>query len=169
MAWLSERAALSPAGRWVIDRLLAQLAYACGEIELAERQLERMTQDDPVVKRLKELPGVGDVTAWVIRASVGRFDRFQTGKQLSRYCGLSPRNASSGAKQADAGLIKAGDPYLRATLVEAAHRLVRTHERWRDLNQRMRQAGKPPCVIAAAVANRWVRWMFHQMNEVNAA
>ena len=152
----------------MVDRLLAQLAYVCGEIELAEKQLERMTRDDAVVKRLKTLPGIGDVTAWVIRAAVGRFDRFASGKQLSRYCGLSPRNASSGTRTADAGLIKAGDPYLRSTLIEAAHRLVRTHGRWRELGERMRDAGKAPCLIAAAVANRWVRWVFHQMREFDA-
>jgi len=43
-----------------------------------------------------------------IRAEIGRFDRFRTGKQMARFCGLSPHNASSGARQADAGLIRAG-------------------------------------------------------------
>ena len=112
------------------------------------------------------------MTAWTLRAEVGRFDRFRSGKQLARFCGLSPKNASSGQRQADAGLIKAGNPQLRATLIEAAHRLVRFDLRWAELGLRLREAGKPSCVVIAAVANRWVRWLFHQMQggaiELNA-
>ena len=93
----------------------------------------------------------------------GRFDRFRSGKQLSRYCGLSPRNASSGQRQADAGLIKAGNEFVRATIIEAAHRLIRFDERWRALATSLREAGKPACVVAAAVGNRWIRWLYHQI------
>src|SRR5262249_44126819 len=90
-------------------------------------------------------------------------DRFTTGKPMSRYCGLSPRNASGGQRQADAGLIKAGNEYVRATIIEAAHRLVRYDPRWKALAATMRQAGKPACGIGAAGGNRWVRWLFHQV------
>ena len=103
------------------------------------------------------------MTAWALRAEIGQFDRFGTGKQLARYCGLSPRNASSGTRQADAGLIKAGNELLRAVLIEAAHRLIRFDTRWRALAMSLRAAGKPACVVAAAVANRWVRWLYHQV------
>ena len=105
------------------------------------------------------------MTAWTLRAEVGRFDRFRSGKQLARFCGLSPKNASSGQRQADAGLIKAGSELLRATLIEAAHRLIRFDPRWGALGAKLRAAGKPGSVVAAAVANRWVRWLYHRMRE----
>ena len=107
--------------------------------------------------------GIGLITAVTLRAEIGRFDRFQSGKQLARFCGLSPRNASSGQRQADAGLIKAGNPQLRAVIIEAAHRLMRYDRRWVEFRQRLRQRQKPVSVIAAAVANRWMRWLYHQM------
>ena len=169
MNWLCDVAPLSPAGRWIIDRQLQHLRHLCGEIQEAEKQLTLMTRADLTVKKLKTLPGIGEVTAWIVRASIGRFDRFATGKQLSRFCGLSPRNASSGTRVADAGLIKAGDPLLRATMIEMSHRLIRTERRWRELAEKMRAAGKPPCLIVAAVANRYVRWMFQQMNQPAAS
>lgn len=112
-------------------------------------------------------PGVGEVTAWVLRAFIGRFDRFNSGKQLSRYCGLSPRNCSSGSRQSEGGLIKASNCILRATLIQAAHRLVRTVPRWSTLADAMRRRGKPTCVIVAAVANRWMRGMYHAMRVVH--
>ena len=52
---------------------------------------------------------------------------------------------------------------LRAAIIETAHRLVRFDPRWADLGLRLRAAGKPTCVVLAAVANRWVRWLFHQV------
>lgn len=64
-----------------------------------------------------------------LRAEVGRFDRFRSGKQLARCCGLTPRNASSGARQADAGLIHACNHALRSVLIEAAHRVMRYERR----------------------------------------
>ena len=101
--------------------------------------------------------------AWMLAAWIGRFDRFKNGKQLARYCGLSPRNASSGARQADAGLINAANPALRAILIQAAHRLMRTSDRWATLANRLLKKGKPKCVVIAAVANRWVRSMHHRL------
>ena len=127
-------------------------------VRQAEARLEAVTKEDPVVTRLRGLRGVGPVTAWWLRAEVGEFSRFGTGKQLSRFCGLSPRNASSGARQADSGLIRAGSAPLRACLIQASHSLVRFEPRWRAL-----AGGKPRSVVTAAIANRWVRWLHHQM------
>src|SRR3954470_17979137 len=78
-------------------------------------------------------------------------------------------NRSSGQRQADAGLIKAGNPQLRTVLIEAAHRLMRYDERWAVLNASMRARGKPGSGVAAAVADRWVRWLYHQMRPVGQA
>lgn len=162
LRWLGQ-ASVSEQSRWLIDRHLARLAALREEIGAVEARISALTEGDPVVGRLLAQPGIGPVTAWTIRAEVGEFGRFHSGKQLSRFCGLSPRNASSGARQADAGLIKAGNPQLRATLIETAHRLIRSERRWRELAHRMRQGGKPTSVIAAAVANRWMRWLYRQM------
>ena len=161
--WLQEGAALSVQGRWVIQQHLRELERLAEDLQAVEQRLQEVTADDAEVARLLAQPGIGPVTAWTLRAEIGRFDRFRSGKQLARFCGLSPKNASSGQRQADAGLIRAANPQLRAILIEAAHRLGRLDPRWRGLAQRLRAAGKPGSVVAAAVANRWVRWLFHQM------
>lgn len=167
--WLQEDAELPQTTRWIVEHQLAQLDRLHAEILQTERRLAKQTAGDRVVERLLRLPGVGPVTAWMLRADIGRFDRFRSGRQLSRYCGLSPRNASSGERVADAGLVKAGRAQLRAVLVQAAHRLVRYDERWRRLFNTLRSRGKPTCVAIAAVANRWVRWMYYRMIEPTTA
>jgi transposase len=163
LRWLASAAGLGSEARFVADCHLADLRRLDEAVVRVELRLAAVTADDPVVAQLVALRGLGPVTAWALRAEVGRFDRFRTGKQLARYCGLSPRNASSGQRQADAGLIKAGNELLRATIIEAAHRLIRFDARWKALASSLRAAGKPACVVAAAVANRWVRWLFHQI------
>ena len=163
LAWLQSSATLSPMARHVITCRLTRLSALQVEIRQAEKLLEEQTKDDPLVQKLLSFKGIGIVTAATIRAEIGRFDRFRTGKQLSRFCGLSPRNVSSGQKQASAGVIKAGNNQLRAILVEAAHRLIRCDERWAALAAQLARRGKPASVIIAAVANRWMRWLFHQM------
>jgi transposase len=163
IAWLDSSAQLSHNARYVIDCSLRRLVSLAKELAQTERRLEKQTKDDPLVKKLLTIKGIGLITAVTLRAEIGRFDRFRTGKQLARFCGFSPRNASSGERQADAGLIKAGNKELKSLLIEAAHRLIRCEERWTALAARLSSRGKKGCVVVAAVANRWLRWLFHQV------
>ena len=167
--WVLETQEVSEQSRWILRQQFQRLGCLTKDLKEVEKRAEMHTAGDRVVQALLQHKGIGPITAWTLRAQVGRFDRFRTAKQLSRYCGLSPRNASSGNRQADAGLVKAGDPTLRAILVEAAHRLMRHEDRWIQLAGKMRAAGKPFSLIAAAVANRWVRWLFHQMQPAKIA
>lgn len=157
---------LPAVSQWILERHTVELDRCAAEIAVVEAQLATVTQNDPLVAQLQTYVGIGLVTACVLRAEIGDFGRFRTGKQLARFCGLTPCNASSGARQADAGLIQAGNPLLRATLIEAAHRLMRYDPRWREFTSRLVRAGKPKSVIGAAVANRWMRWLYYQVQEV---
>lgn len=163
MAWLENFQQLGEHGHWIMQRHLAKLRTLSEEIKEVEERLAEAVQADKSTNQLRQQPGVGLVTAATMRAEIGRFDRFRSGKQLSRYCGLSPRNASSGKRQADAGLIKAGSPLLRTAIVEAAQRMCRLDPTWKSFKERMLQRGKPRSLIVAAAANRWVRWLYHQI------
>lgn len=156
---------LSKQACWIVNDLLDDLLYTKGKIAATEAQLREAATGDAVVEKLMQQEGIGEVTAWVLRACIGDFARFKTAKQLSRYCGMSPRNASSGQRVADAGLIDACNKLLRATIVQAAHRLIRTSERWGKLAQSLGKRGKPACVIVGAVGNRWMRSLHQAMKD----
>jgi len=145
------------------DEYLEELQHLNEKIREVERRLLKQTADDAVVAKLLSLEGIGPITAITMRAEIARFERFDSGKQLARYCGVTPRNASSGQKQADAGLVKAGNTGLRIVLVQAAQRLINFSPHWRKFAARLKQKGKPHNVIVAAVANRWLRRLYHQM------
>lgn len=156
---------LSSQARWIVNDLLDDIAHSAKKIAAVEARLREATTQDGVVKRLMKQPGIGEVTAWVLRAWIGDFSRFKTAKQLARYCGMSPCNASSGTRVADTGLIDGCNKMLRMTVVQAAHRLIRTSERWRKLAASLQARGKKPCVIVGAVGNRWVRNLHHAMKD----
>lgn len=162
MCWV-KGVELPEQSRWVVDQLLAGLLSLNQQVAAVEKRLDQVTRGDALVELLLRQSGIGPVTAWTLRAEIGRFDRFRSGKQLARFCGLTPRNASSGKRQADAGLIKAGNPELRAVLIEAAQRLRRCDKRWAALSDRLMRAGKSGSVTTAAVANRWIRWLYNQV------
>jgi transposase len=147
-----------------VDRQLTRLAELTQELKQVEQELQRQTSDDPLMEKLLTQPGIGLVTAVTLRAEIGTIRRFRTGKQLARFCGITPCNASSGQRQADAGLVRAGSPELRALLIQVAHVVSRHVPQWKNLNERLRQS-KPGNVAKAAIANRWVRWLFHQLQE----
>ena len=161
MAWL-KTAKLGEHSRWVLDREIERLEQVEKEIAAVQQRMELATKDDSVVAKLIEQPGIGIITAVVMRAVIGRFDRFRTGKQLACYCGVTPCNASSGKRQADAGLIESGNDILRPMLIQLAKRLPRQDPRWREFHANMR-VRKGANVTSAAIANRWLRRLYHEM------
>lgn len=163
--WLKQldQVQLRPTSAWILEQHLDRLSDLNRRITLVEKRIADELVSDAVAQRLLAMPGVGLVTAATLRAEIADFERFQNGKQLARYCGLSPRNASSGERESDSGLIKAGNPQLRAVLVETAHRLLWHDEYWMKFAAGLLRRGKPKSVVVAAVANRWVRRLYHQM------
>jgi transposase len=169
LSWVAQTTELPEQSRWIMDQHLAHLTSLKERMHTVEERLKRLVPEDCLIGELLKIPGVGLITAVTLRAEIGRFDRFRNGKQLARFCGLSPRNASSGQRQADAGLIKAGNPELRRVLTQAAHRLMRYEPRWQQVACQMKQRGKPTPLVVAAVANRWMRTLYHQLKSYGLA
>lgn len=168
--WVKTTDALSADDRWLMDQHLEELEYCLRTIKTVEDRLKARSTGDALMKKLMECKGIGLVTAAVMRAEIGRFDRFRSGKQLSRFCGICPQNASSGERQTDSGIIKAGNRQLRMAVIQLAHRIMNhLNSRWNQLIHRLLQQGKPRNVVVVAVANRFVRWLYHQMQPANLA
>ena len=161
--WLRNLKTLPVLAGWVLESQLTELDSALARLARVTARLREVAGQDGLIPALLAQAGIGLVTACVLRAEIGHFRRFRTAKQLSRFCGVSPCNASSGARQADAGLIRGCSRLLRDTLIEAAHRLGRCDPRWQAFRAQLRARGKAGSLIAAAVANRWMRCLFHEL------
>ena len=88
---MREECPLSESDRWLAEELIQQLEFLNNKIAGALARIEKATRDAPLVAKLLSLFGVGLITAVTVRAEIGRFDRFDTGKQLSRFCGVTPQ------------------------------------------------------------------------------
>jgi transposase len=126
------------------DGLRATIADACLEIESlgekirhAERQLEALAEQTPVVERLRSVPGIGLMTSTALVAFVGDVQRFPSGRHFASYLGLTPREYSSGLRQRLGRISKRGDSYLRLLLVHGA-RSVLCHAKKATSHDRLR-------------------------------
>ena len=126
------------------DSLRSTMASACDEIESlgvrirdAERQLEALAEQTPVVDRLRSVPGIGLMTSTALVAFVGDVQRFPSGRHFASYLGLTPREYSSGLRHRLGRISKRGDSYLRLLLVHGA-RSVLCHARKASSHDRLR-------------------------------
>jgi transposase len=142
-------------------------------IEMAERlrglderirqydlRVARVFGQDERCQRLAKVEGVGPLTATALVAAVGNAHDFKSGRELSAWLGLVPRQHSSGGKTVLLGISKRGDRYLRMLLIHGARAAVRTAESRTDprsvsISRLKHQRG--PNVAAVALANRNAR------------
>ncbi len=164
--WLKTTVGLSPHNQWVLSRYVVALYGCLEEVKAATKRMRDFAAGDVFCKKLLEQRGIGIITAVVMRAEIGTFSRFKTGKQLARFCGVSPCNRSSGEMVNDCGLIRAGNPILKATIAQGVWVLVRHDEYWKAFMAQLVARGKPKGVAAAAVANRWIRKLFHTVKDL---
>jgi transposase len=75
---------------------------------------------DPIAKALDARPGFGPVFSVTLRAEIGIITRFPDGAHLASYAGLVPRVERSGGRQWSGRITKAGSPWMRWALIEAA-------------------------------------------------
>ena len=61
-----------------------------------ERELRALADADPVVMRLRTIPGIGLLTATALVGTVGHIHAFRRARQFASWLGLTPREYSSG-------------------------------------------------------------------------
>jgi transposase len=77
----------------VVERHIQDLERLGKAIEEVEQRLAEVTAADPEVARLQSQPGIGPVTAWTMRAEIGRFDRFRSGMSPSTSNPVLPQSS----------------------------------------------------------------------------
>jgi transposase len=99
-------------------------------IGAVERELGVVADADPVVIRLREIPGIGLLTSTALIGVVGSIHAFHRARQFASWLGLTPREYSSGGHRRLGGISKRGDVYLRCLLTHGARAVLRSaHQR----------------------------------------
>lgn len=120
------RDALGPLMK-TIESLSGQIAHYDTVVEdLAENVY-------PETAALMAIDGVGALTALCYVLTIEEPDRFKSSRAVGSYLGLRPRQDQSGDTDKQLAITKAGDPMLRALLVQCAHRILGPHGKDSDL------------------------------------
>jgi transposase len=157
-AWLAELD-LPPVPRSVVADLCTLLDALQLPIDAADRQLAQAAKDDPRVKLLQRLPGVGPLTALTIVAEVGDISRFPNARKLAAWAGLTPTVRASDRTVRHGHISKQGSPWLRWILCEAAQTAKRSAEFDHFYQELCRRRGKK--IATTAVARKLLTRAYH--------
>ena len=102
-----------------------QLSMVKRQIQAADRRVLAWHRANEVSRRLAEIPGVGPLIASALVASVPDPEAFRSGRDLSAWIGLVPREDSTGGKPRPGHISKAGNRYLRWLMVVGALSVIR--------------------------------------------
>jgi len=137
--------------------LLEVIADLSERIRGFDRDLEAWAQRFPVTQRLRQIKGVGVLTALVFVLTLDDPHRFAHSRSVGAYLGLVPASRSSGKSSPQLPITKQGDRLLRRLLVQGAHYILGPFGQDSDLRsfglelcQRGGKSGKKRAVVAVA-------------------
>jgi transposase len=157
----------------VVITLAEQLRDLQARIGDLEKDLVSWSQEDPVVKCLQTIPGIGIITASALAASVTDPQQFTSGRQFAAWLGLTPRANCSGGRERLGRISKMGDQYLRRLLVNGMTSRLRWVRRRPEAHpwaaKLLRR--KPAKLVAVAMANKTARiaWAVMTRGEIYRA
>jgi transposase len=140
-----------------LEPLLAVIADLSERIRGFDRDIEAWAQRFPVTERLRQIKGVGALTALVFVLTLDDPHRFARSRSVGAYLGLVPASRSSGTSSPQLPITKQGDRLLRRLLVQASHYILGPFGQDSDLrsfglalSQRGGKSGKKRAVVAVA-------------------
>jgi len=114
-------AELRPALEAVFN-IIRQLTQQIHDLDSKIEQMCR--QKYPETESLRQIPGVGPVTALSFILTIEDPQRFTKSRQLGPFLGLTQRRDQSGETDKQLPITKAGNKYLRRLLISTAHYIL---------------------------------------------
>ena len=93
------------------------------ELEIND-QIEKATCEDERISRLRDIPGLGLLGAYLMVAVIDDITRFPDASSFASYLGLVPREDSSGDRRRLGSVTKAGNETLRRYLIHGARAIL---------------------------------------------
>jgi transposase len=161
---------LAEAQREVSPELIAEIedlraewsAYDHRVSRLEDRLHAQASQDDGY-RRLREIDGIGLLTASAVVAAVGDARNFNRGRDFAAWLGLTPKEHTTGGKQRLLSISKRGQPELRTLFVHAARSVLLSMARrtggtgpW--LRQLMQRRHRNVAIVALANKLARIAW-----------
>ena len=120
--------------------MYARIVTEIRELEAAmlecEQQLIALTAEDEAVVGIDDIEGIGLLTSTAYVATIGSPDRFNRGRDVGAWLGLTPKEVSSGERRYLGSISKRGNKYLRTLLIHGGRSIL-------IQAARRRRAGRP--------------------------
>ena len=130
--------------------LLETISHLNKQIYSLDKAIESTAQTRyPETIRLRQISGVGPITALQYVLMIGDPNRFSHSRDVPAYLGLTPRRHQSGSVEQQLRISKAGNKQLRSLLVQCAQYLLGVLVRTVILS-----AGVPECSNGAGKTAR---------------
>jgi transposase len=129
------------------------------QVDELEGQIQAWHRNNPVSRKLAQIPGIGPLSASALTAAIGDAKTFKNGRQLAAWLGLVPRHRGTGGKQVLLGISKHGEAYLRTLVIHGSRSAILAAQRRAETDSwlaRLMQR-RHPNVAAVALANKNVR------------
>ncbi len=161
---------LPPEARACLMALAAQLDLVKRQILEMDRRVLAWHRTSSLSRNLEAIPGVGPLISTALVASIPDPKVFRSGRDLSAWIGLVPKQNSTGGKEKLGSISKAGNRYLRQLLVVGALAVIRrakqlgyTRHPWLVKLMERRSVK----IAAVALANKMARiaWAMMARNE----
>lgn len=109
----------------LVEPLLQLLEAINAQIKQLDRELEALAAEHyTATRRLRQVPGVGPLTALGFVLTVEDPGRFPDTREVGAYLGLVPRRDQSGLTDKQLPITKRGNVQLRCLLVNCAHYIL---------------------------------------------
>jgi transposase len=166
VAWLREQS-LGFMDDAILVSDLAILEAVDEQVGFMEEKIAALAVEDPQVRLLMTMPGVGYFTAMLLLAEIGDIDRFSSDKRLASWAGLAPSVRQSGEKVRIGGVGGPGNRRVRWVMVQCAHTARQHNPRLRSLCEwYSRRGGGKRAVLA--VAHEMVRISYFMLKRNEA-
>jgi transposase len=161
--WLL-KIALPPEAREAVDTYTGLIDQVGQHIQRQEQRLKDLAGNDPRVKWLASIPGVGTYSAMIILSEIGEVERFSSPKALFSYAGLVPWVRESAGHRSRGWISRCGSPRLRWVMVEAAHTALRCSPAAKRYFDRLRKR-KHAHVARVALARKLLAAVFAMLRD----
>ena len=141
--------------QWAIEDLQEQLLLFEKQLRRIDESIGRFVEENrrfgDVIDRHRSIPGIGQLTGFLLYTETGGLDRFDTEGEVVCYAGLAPRTFQSADTCRHGRIDKSGPPILRKCLINAAWTAVRTTPRIKKLfNKWASTSGKKKAIVKLA-------------------
>lgn len=149
--------------RELLDDLWQSIKGLNEEILKYDRKLYALAKQMKAAKRLMTIPGVGEITATAVVATVNDAKHFDTSRSFAAWIGLVPRQYTTGGIVRLGRISKRGEKHIRTSLIHGARAVIahckdktdRTSMWIKDLVERR---GFKRAAVALAAKNARLIW-----------